>query len=274
MAYESYAADYLEDKYSDPEYPKGYDYRSYEAETDPYGQVTRNTKRDEYGVSSYMGPPVAGNYGTDSSLSRYGQYGEDEKPSGGSKSTSGIKQTGTTLASQKSIGTVQYQQSVAPKTAAPALGAMPEFQGPEWNEREVARLTQTKAAPGVRRLRSAVERATSTPYENPNVKALSLREALGGYGQGLQSVMTGAESAAQSEYGRKYAQEYQGKAMAYQANVQAKMTEYQAAMQNYMRQYSTVGYSRNVYDKKQMPDVPKELQDTFTGNYGSSLALS
>lgn len=243
---QGYAADYLEGSWSNTFDYGNSGYSSTPGVDTPY-------------IYNPEKPPVAGSAGTSSAWNKYTPYGDEEKTST-TKSTSGFKTSGTTA---KPIGTVSYQTSVAPKTAAPVLGAMPEFAGPEWDEREVRRLTQVKSAPGVRRLRTAVQQAMATPHENPNVKALSLREALGGYGQGLQSVMTGAESAAQSEYGRRYAQEYQGKAMAYQANIQAKMAEYQAAMQNYMRQFSTVGYTRSVYDKNQMPNMETELDKLY-----------
>ena len=81
---------------------------------------------------------------------------------------------------------------------------MPKFEAPKWDEKRVRRLTQSKAAPGVRRLRKSVQQIASKYYENPNVRAMTLREALGGYGQGLQSVMAGAESAANAEEQRKY----------------------------------------------------------------------
>lgn len=62
-------------------------------------------------------------------------------------------------------------------------------------------LTQQFAAPGVRRLRQALQTATGGYYENPNVKAMTLRQALEGYGSGLESVMAGAGQTALGTWG-------------------------------------------------------------------------
>jgi hypothetical protein len=157
-------------------------------------------------------------------------------------------QAGTTY--RPPVGTVTSMTMNRPKGPMPTIGTVPEFQAPEWNAREISRMAQAKAAPQVRRLRASVQQAMSRPYENPNVRAMTLREALSGYGQGLESAMAGAESAAQAEYGRRYQTEQQSKAMTYQANIQRMQMEFQAALQDYMKQYTTTQTTRNVYDSK------------------------
>lgn len=135
----------------------------------------------------------------------------------------------------------------APSGKVPELGDMEPFEAPEWDTRKIARKTQVKAAPGVRKLRSAMQRVGARRFENPNVGAMTLREALGGYGLGLQGVMAGAESAAQAEYGREYQQQYQAKAMGYQANLQRQMAEYQTAYQAYLKGGTTTAKTTHVY---------------------------
>ena len=184
---------------------------------------------------------------SNSSFAEYSPYGEEPTAaySAGPKATTSARTSAASSAAATKPQIIQTGSTgvstttKTPTGVAPQLADLGTFDAPEWDEREVSRMTQSKAAPGVRKLRSAVQRAMSTPYENPNVRAMTLREALGGFGLGLQGVMTGAESAAQAEYGRKYQNQYQAKAMQYQTDVQAKMTQFQADFQNYLSQYTT-----------------------------------
>lgn len=176
----------------------------------------------------------------------YPVYGEDEKedtkPKRGSITTGGGYAPALTPTGQETISTWEASGK------APELGDMEPFEAPEWDSRKIARKTQVKAAPGVRKLRTAMQRVQARSYENPNVGAMTLREALGGYGLGLQGVMAGAESAAQAEYGREYGQQFQAKAMGYQANLQRQMAEYQAAYQSYLKEGTTSSTSTNIYN--------------------------
>lgn len=69
---------------------------------------------------------------------------------------------------------------------------------------KVEGIAQRLAAPGVRRLRDAVQRVNTQGYDNPNVKSQTLRDALSGYGQGLEDVMSGAYKSASGIYGQEY----------------------------------------------------------------------
>lgn len=114
------------------------------------------------------------------------------------------------------------------------MGATPQFNAPEYSESEVRKLTHKAAAPGVRRLRQAVQAAMSKQYENPNVKRMTLRQALAGYGLGLEGVMAGASQQARGEYGEKYGKEFQAAQMQHGTDVSAMMAKYNAAMQAYL----------------------------------------
>lgn len=63
---------------------------------------------------------------------------------------------------------------------------------PAYDYNRVEQLGQRLAAPAVSSLRRAVQTANAATYDNPNVKRMTLRDALAGYGQGLDSVMSGA----------------------------------------------------------------------------------
>ena len=141
-----------------------------------------------------------------------------------------------------------------PPVAAPGeRPTLPTFAAPEYptytpaarEPGRVEELTQQIAAPGVRGLRTQVQRAIGRRYVNPQVARMTLREALAGYGAGLESVMGGARRGALGQYETEYApkaekarMEYQTGVSqaqaAYQARIQAQMTEYQTAWKDYM----------------------------------------
>jgi len=143
-------------------------------------------------------------------------------------------------------GTKQIS-SWAPSGAAPTMAAIPEFELPEWEEEEVAGLRQKYAAPGVRRLRGAVQTAMGQTYESPQIKRMTLRQALAGYGMGLESVMGGAGREARAEYGEEYGREVQAEQMQWQANVQRLAQMYQGAMQAHLRGGTTTSTTAYQY---------------------------
>lgn len=75
---------------------------------------------------------------------------------------------------------------------------------PPYDTAKVESLAQRFAAPGVRRLRSALQDVQQGYYENPNVKRMTLRDALSGYGQGLESTMAGALRSGADIYNQEY----------------------------------------------------------------------
>lgn len=107
------------------------------------------------------------------------------------------------------------------KFGMPEMGAMPEFIAPEYDEGAVGKLAQQHSAAGVRNLRSAIQMATGRRSDNPNVDRQLVKDALAGYGQGLEEVMGGARKTATAEYAQKYATEYKTAGMNWQNAVQA-----------------------------------------------------
>ena len=94
---------------------------------------------------------------------------------------------------------------VAPIPYTPP-GATP-YNLPAYDTGKVEGLAQRFAAPGIRNLRSAVQGVQQGSYENPNVKRMTLRDSLAGYGQGLESVMAGALKEGAGIYGQQYGAE-------------------------------------------------------------------
>lgn len=131
-----------------------------------------------------------------------------------------------------------------PTMAMPERPTMPTFEMPEWDESKIRRAAQRKAAPRLRSLRRQMEREAGRQYENPNVKRMTLRQAMEGYGLGLGTIMSQAEAAGRAEYGQEYGREFAGAQMTYQAQTQAMMQGYQNAFNAYlasMQQTTTTG---------------------------------
>ena len=112
---------------------------------------------------------------------------------------------------------------------------LPTYVAPEWDYNRIKGLTQKYAAGGLRALRQQVNRAMGMNYANPNLKRMTLREALAGYGQGLENVLGGAAKTAASEYSREYATKEKESEMNYQAQLKKMFTEYLSKYSDYIR---------------------------------------
>lgn len=118
---------------------------------------------------------------------------------------------------------------------------------PEFDEATVKKERQKTAAPYLRNLRSNVQKVMQGRYENPNVKRMTLRDALGGYGQALESVMARAETEGRAVAREKWQREadeaksnwsakMNQQNMAWQAQVNQANQQYQSLMQEWMKQ--------------------------------------
>jgi len=142
-------------------------------------------------------------------------------------------------------------------SGAPTMGETPELEMPEYDEKKVSALTQKKAAPGIRRLRNVTQRALSTTHENPNVQRMTVREALAGYGTGLEGVISGAGSSARAEYNTEYS-----------TSVSAAMARYQAALNRQSQEYSVRSQDWLMGRAKYWEDEYKDPYDAFRKFYG------
>lgn len=149
----------------------------------------------------------------------------------------------------------------APTYTEPATYVAPEaYKAPEWREADIEAKTQRKAAPGLRALRAQMQKVSGGYYENPNIKRMTLREALAGYGQGVENVVAGAETGAEAEYAREYGtlvdttktnygtallksqMDYQGGLTKSQMDFQAKLAEYQNTYKSLYSDYMARTY--------------------------------
>jgi len=143
--------------------------------------------------------------------------------------------------------------------AFPGAGDTPELNLPEYDEDQVSALTQKRAAPSIRRLRETTRAVTSGSFDNPNVKKMTVREALAGYGTGLEGIVAGAGRAASAEYGQQYA-----------ASVNAEMARYQGALNRQAQQYDTWSQGWLMERQQEIKDEsdPYEMFDAFYGTGG------
>lgn len=139
----------------------------------------------------------------------------------------------------------------AGKPEIPTLSSaeVPTYERPEYDEGKVQSLAQQHAAPGIRTLREAYQTAAARLPSGPQTR-LTLRDALKGYGTGLESVMGGARKTARAEYGQEYGHEVRGTEMQYQAQVQ--MAQQQASLESaaLMQQFQ-LDYGEYMEDKPQ-----------------------
>ena len=117
---------------------------------------------------------------------------------------------------------------------APTMGAMPTFNLPVRDEARIGSLTQKAAGPGLRELRKGMREAQGRYYENPNVRRMTLRDAMAGYGMGLEKVMGGARREARAEYEGEYAGQMTKAQLEYQGQAQQVMSQYQNAWREYL----------------------------------------
>lgn len=142
----------------------------------------------------------------------------------------------------------------AGKPEIPTLSSaeVPTYERPEYDEGKVQSLTQQHAAPGVRTLREAYQTAAARLPSDPKSR-LTLRDALKGYGTGLESVMGGARKTARAEYGQEYGYESEAASQVYAAQVA--MAQQQASLEAAaLAQQFSLDYADYMEDK---PDTPQ-----------------
>lgn len=116
----------------------------------------------------------------------------------------------------------------------PTLPKLPTLEMPRVDKRAVAALAQKAAAPGIRTLRESVQTAMNVQSDNPNVRRMTLREALQGYGAGLERVMSGANQQARSEHQQDLNLLAAERQANYRTQVESAMDSYNKAWSEYL----------------------------------------
>jgi hypothetical protein len=117
----------------------------------------------------------------------------------------------------------------------PETPELPTLELAKPDKRKIRSLTQQIAAPSIRKLQEGLQTGMNTKSDNPNVRRMTLREALQGYGTGLESAMSGAGGQARSEHQQELNTQNAAAQANWQAKTQSMMTAYQNAFSRYMQ---------------------------------------
>lgn len=143
-------------------------------------------------------------------------------------------------------GSTVQTTTFTPSGTMPSLPKLPTLDVPEFDRRKLRAETQIEAGPQVRRLRDVTARALGARFENPNVRRMTVREALQGYGSGLGSILQGARRAAVQQQMPEYQAQVQGAQRTFEANVNSLMSQYQALWNNFLRTGTTTTTTRQI----------------------------
>ena len=116
---------------------------------------------------------------------------------------------------------------------------------PVYDRERVTALSQEAAAPAIRKLRDQVQTVQGGAYENPNVKALTLRQALQGYGSGLGDIMGSAQGVGAAMYSQEYQPKVQAAMQANELAARERENRYNRAFQAW-QQTGKTGGSTNI----------------------------
>ncbi len=145
--------------------------------------------------------------------------------------------------------------------------AAPTYTAPTYDEGKVKKLTQEQAASAIRGLRSAIQRVQNNQGENANVNRMTLRDALAGYGQGLQSAMSTASATARGLYNEEYSREADAAKTNFIARADAAKTNYQASVDaaktNFEAQYDQY--------KMKWNDLSDAAKMNYTAKYNEAM---
>ena len=129
-------------------------------------------------------------------------------------------------------------QTFKPRGEAPEF-ERPVFEAPEFDDREVSAETQRLQAPSIRRLRRQLQQTQTQRFDNPNVRRMTTRAALAGFGAGLESVQTGARREARQTVQQKYARQFEVAKTQFGADVGFARQAYQKAWDLYLKSGTT-----------------------------------
>lgn len=209
--------------------------------TQPQGRFYGEPSPLPYGEPKNPYPVTTGVYGTQPPSKAYGIEDQKGMPNTlGSKPffvPSGQGAYGGRIPGQAYNASGPTGQFMTP----PTMGPMPEFNLPVWDEGKIGSLAQKAAGPGLREMKKGLREAQGRYYENPNVRRMTLRDAMAGYGMGIEKVMAGARREAQAEYAQEFAPQMTKAQMEYQAKTQGVMNQYQNAWREYLTRMSGGG---------------------------------
>jgi len=151
-------------------------------------------------------------------------------PKSNSVTTSNFSNTNAATSTANSMPVLEIPTYTSTaKYVAPEYTAPEEYAAPEYDEDKVAVTAQRKAAAGLRAARQALQQTVGGYYENPNVKRMTLRDALAGYGQSVENVLSGADTSAREEYNTEYGIESDQAKTNYNTSLESSKIKYAGA---------------------------------------------
>ena len=163
-----------------------------------------------------------------------------------------IGQTTTSTPSYTARSTPTYQsstESAIPTMPRPQMGALPQYDMPEYDQERVKELREISMSVPMSRLQRALNRTMmETRYAgNKAVRASMTRESLAGYGEGISNIGLAAQKEAISQYAPEYGAEREKAVATYAANLDRYKTQFASDMNEYLatmkRTQSTTGSS-------------------------------
>lgn len=199
------------------------------------------------------------------------------------KSTAATMSNGSSLVSSSS----SMPTLVLPTYKSTATYTAPEYEdpeayvAPEYDESKVASLTQKKSAAGLRAARQALQQTIGGYYENPNVKRMTLRDALAGYGQSVESVISGADTSARDEYNTEYGiksdqaktnynTDIQTSKIKHEGDVNAAQLNYQSALDAEKTNYNAQVAAFTSQYQAHLADYMAKIYGTNATKYGTA----
>lgn len=172
-------------------------------------------------------------------------------------------------------GTVSGDTLTTKKTFEP-IGPKPTyerpvFDAPEFDDREIAAETQRLQSPSIRKLRRQLQQTQTQRFDNPNVRRMTTRAALAGFGAGLESIQTGARREARQTVQQKYARQFEAVKTQFAADVGFKQQAYQRAWDLYLKSGTTKTIQKQ--RTSNIPTAPYASSPTTT-TYTSSQRTS
>jgi len=219
------------------------------------------------GGSSQSTTPSSGSSGQWWEDQGVGDWGKSDRESGGSTGfSSGMTMPQSYISSRGPAPTVPTLSAYE----MPERGEAPVFNAPEWDESKINRLSQEHAAAPIRTLREAYQRTAARLPSNPQSRLL-LKDALAGYGSGLESAISGAKRTARAEYGQEHGREFQAESMKYSGAQREFEADYQARLQDAQQQTSIDNQNKMM---QYQSDYNEYMNGGSSGSGGSSVRIS
>jgi hypothetical protein len=122
---------------------------------------------------------------------------------------------------------------------------MPEYAPPERDEAQEKGFRREYMGPGMAQIRRSTQEAiiSSKSFDNPNARAMFIRDALKGVGEGVEKVAGGAQREARAESGRRHSEDITNYVNQWNAKAQEATAKYDSEWKTAMMQFQEQQYA-------------------------------